>query len=668
MPTQVSYPGVYIEEVPSGVHTITGVSTSIAAFIDFFKEGPMNEAVQIFGMTDFNRVYGGLDDRSEASYAIYQFFLNGGTEAHVVRVASGAGANAPEKANIGIKAGTSAGANIIARVEARNEGIWGNNLRVTIDYNTTDPTQLFNLYVTRHGSPSAQASVLSVEKYLNLSVSPTHPRYFKSVVNDESDLIRVEHITIGTSPDLPASNGTLSKPIDHLTTPAQFQALKGKQFKIKIGGSAERTAVLNWDAPDPTNLRELRPHLERAIRTADPNSPAFTGATVDLIGNRFLVRSGRGDPNYSPAEIIAISNASAADTLAETLRFAGTAGTGTLNENVQEYVLGATPPNGNVAAQFAGQQNNIRYGVAGNDGQGPDANAIKGDRNRKTGLAALEDVDLFNILCIPHAADLPDTEMTAVVSDALDYCEDRRAFMVIDIPRNINEVQEVKDWLDAHSGFRHKNAALYFPRLMMPDPLNEYRLRSVGASGTVAGLYARIDGSRGVWKAPAGTEASLRGIVGLETKLTDVQNGTLNPLAINCLRNFPVYGDVSWGSRTLVGSDLAGSEWKYIPIRRLALFLEESLFRGTKWVVFEPNDEPLWAQIRLNLNAFMMGLFRQGAFQGSTPDKAFYVKCDGETTTQADRNLGIVNIEVGFAPLKPAEFVVIKIQQIPGEL
>jgi phage tail sheath protein FI len=300
--------------------------------------------------------------------------------------------------------------------------------------------------------------------------------------------------------------------------------------------------------------------------------------------------------------------------------------------------------------------------VAGNDGQKPDANALK------AGLSALEDVDLFNILCIPRAADLDDTSMTSFVSDALKYCEERRAFMVIDIPRSINTVEEVKDWLDVHNGFRHKNAALYFPRLMMPDPLNEYRLRSVGASGTVAGLYARIDSTRGVWKAPAGTEASLRGIGGLETKLTDPQNGTLNPLAINCLRNFPIYGDVAWGGRTLVGSDQAGSEWKYVPIRRLALFLEESLYRGTKWVVFEPNDEPLWAQIRLNLNAFMMGLFRQGAFQGSTPDKAFYVKCDGETTTQADRNLGIVNIEVGFAPLKPAEFVVIKIQQIAGEL
>jgi phage tail sheath protein FI len=153
----------------------------------------------------------------------------------------------------------------------------------------------------------------------------------------------------------------------------------------------------------------------------------------------------------------------------------------------------------------------------------------------------------------------------------------------------------------------------------------------------------------------------------MDAELTDAQNGDLNILAVNCFREFPIYGMISWGGRTLVGSDQQGSEWKYIPIRRFALYLEESLFRGTKWVVFEPNDEPLWAKIRSNIKAFMMTLFRQGAFQGSTPAEAFYIKCDSESTTQTDRNNGIVNIEIGFAPLKPAEFVVLKFQQIVSE-
>jgi phage tail sheath protein FI len=150
--------------------------------------------------------------------------------------------------------------------------------------------------------------------------------------------------------------------------------------------------------------------------------------------------------------------------------------------------------------------------------------------------------------------------------------------------------------------------------------------------------------------------------------LTDGENGRLNPLGVNCLRNFPVYGNVAWGARTLKGADTLASEWKYIPVRRTALFIEESLYRGTKWVVFEPNDEPLWAQIRLNIGAFMHDLFRQGAFQGKTPREAYFVKCDKETTTQNDINKGVVNIVVGFAPLKPAEFVIIKIQQMAGEI
>ena len=150
--------------------------------------------------------------------------------------------------------------------------------------------------------------------------------------------------------------------------------------------------------------------------------------------------------------------------------------------------------------------------------------------------------------------------------------------------------------------------------------------------------------------------------------LTNGENGVLNPLAINCIRNFPVYGTVVWGARTLQGNDERGSEWKYVPVRRTALFIEESLYRGTQWVVFEPNDEPLWAQIRLNVGAFMQNLFRQGAFQGKTPQEAYFVKCDGETTTQNDINLGIVNIVVGFAPLKPAEFVVIQLQQMAGQI
>ncbi|MGH9652653.1 MAG: phage tail sheath family protein, partial [Bryobacteraceae bacterium] len=212
------------------------------------------------------------------------------------------------------------------------------------------------------------------------------------------------------------------------------------------------------------------------------------------------------------------------------------------------------------------------------------------------------------------------------------------------------------------------NSAFYFPWVNAPDPLQQGRVRPFPPCGFVAGLYAATDAARGVWKAPAGIDASLTGESGLTTVLTDLQNGRLNIQAINCLRNFPVYGDVIWGARTLRGNDQVGSEWKYVPIRRLALYLESSLHDGTQWVVFEPNDERLWSQIRLNVGAFMQGLFLQGAFQGTTPQQAYFVKCDAENNPQASIDLGIVTILVGFAPLYPAEFVVIQIQQMAGQL
>ena len=217
-------------------------------------------------------------------------------------------------------------------------------------------------------------------------------------------------------------------------------------------------------------------------------------------------------------------------------------------------------------------------------------------------------------------------------------------------------------------GTRSLNAAVFFPRLRQPNPMRDNQIETFVPCGAVAGVFARTDAQRGVWKAPAGLEATLVGVPELSVMLTDAENGELNPLGINCLRAMPAAGRVVWGARTLQGDDRLASEWKYIPVRRLALFIEESLYRGTQWVVFEPNDEPLWAQIRLNVGAFMQNLFRQGAFQGKTPREAYFVKCDKETTTQNDINLGIVNIIVGFAPLKPAEFVIIKLQQMAGQI
>jgi hypothetical protein len=292
----------------------------------------------------------------------------------------------------------------------------------------------------------------------------------------------------------------------------------------------------------------------------------------------------------------------------------------------------------------------------------------------KKGLYALEQADLFNLLCIPPyraPTDTLDVDVN-VVSAAAAYCELRRAMLLVDAPKDwgTKDVAKTKftDAADDHVGTASRNAALFFPRLSQPNPLRNDQRETFAATGAIAGVFARTDTQRGVWKAPAGLDATLVGAPALSVALTDAENGELNPLGINCLRAFPAVGRVVWGSRTLRGADQLADEYKYIPVRRTALYIEESLYRGLKWVVFEPNSEPLWGQVRLNVGAFMHNMFRQGAFQGTTPRDAYFVKCDAETTTQNDINLGVVNVVVGFAPLKPAEFVIIQLQQMAGQI
>jgi phage tail sheath protein FI len=335
--------------------------------------------------------------------------------------------------------------------------------------------------------------------------------------------------------------------------------------------------------------------------------------------------------------------------------------------NVAHYTLGTGNARGAQTAAAAGGEGTALPGTAG----------LVGEEIAFTGLHALRKVDLFNLLAIPDATRAaagnppaldPSVDPNSIYAAAISLCRERRAMLLVDPPPSVNTVSSAVDWKSTGLAVHHENGAAFFPRLRLPDPANDFQLRTFAPSGVVAGLYARIDGARGVWKAPAGTEATLTGVRGVVYKLSDPENGVLNPLGLNCFRIFPVYGPVLWGARTLVGSDAEASQWKYVPVRRLALFIEESLYRGTQWAVFEPNDEPLWSQLRLNIGAFMHDLFRRGAFQGRTPAEAYLVKCDRDTTTQNDIDRGIVNILVGFAPLKPAEFVVIQIQQLAGQV
>lgn len=288
------------------------------------------------------------------------------------------------------------------------------------------------------------------------------------------------------------------------------------------------------------------------------------------------------------------------------------------------------------------------------------AAAIKGDPVDKTGIYALDEVDLLNLLCIPTAAQLDDPSFLAVTTEAMAYCRTRRAFLILDPPRIRAAPEGLADWLK--NGIpADENSALYFPFIMVRDPANSDQLVSLPPSGTVAGVYARTDAAQGIWKSPAGTDAALMGTEDLAYHVSDEENGLLTALGVNCLRCFPGHGCVAWGARTMAATGTV-DEYQYVPIRRLSLFIEESIDRGTEWVVFEPNCETLWAEVRLNANEFLHKLFVKGALAGTTPEQAYFVKCGRETMTQDDVDQGLLNVVVGFAPMQPAEFVIIEIQ------
>ncbi len=503
MAVNPTFPGVYVEELPSGVRTIIGVATSIAAFVGWATQGPTDEAVLVLSWADYERTFGGLDTRSYLGYAVYQFFSNGGAQAYIVRLAATNAATATLTVNSKLT------------LTAKGPGLWANNYGIMTRLRTDKPDRFRLVVVSVNGTTETP-----VETFENLSMSPTDSRFVETVINSQSTFITA---AIAGSATTPPAN-----------TPVPTH---------KLGGG------LDGDVLDP------------------------------------------------------VDGASDFDTA---LKLSDTSG----------------------------------------------------------GIHLLEHVDLFNLLCVPGES----TAATIALLEA--FCRDHRAFMIVDCAKDdtfttLSAITAPDGTITGDDGI---NAAFYFPWVNAPDPVQENHPKPFPPSGFVAGLYARTDANRGVWKAPAGTEASLTGVTGVSVPLNDPENGVLNPKAINCIRNFPVYGTIIWGARTLQGNDAIGSQWKYIPVRRFALFLEESLYRALKWVVFEPNDEPLWAQIRLNVGAFMHNLFVQGAFQGKTPQEAYFVKVDKETTTQNDIDRGIVNIVVGFAPLKPAEFVIIQIQQMAGQI
>ena len=800
----LSYPGVYVVEVPSGVHTITGVSTSIAAFLGRATKGPLDQPIRLGSPSDFTRAFGSPHTESDLAQSVKMFFDNGGTDCYVVRLAKNA---SPAKIHL-----KSLDAKNVLDISAVSPGLLGNGLRLEVSYSTARPDGTFNLTIIQEES----GLEVGRETYLGLSMDPASPMFAPTYLTQQSNFVsaalhpdsatggatdltvfansfagysqsRVFTVTpiaafrtefeailnaspnftvsvdgsqpidislatvLGVAPAIPPGSawplngaGSMAARIETVINQQLNQAVAGLAVAVSFqpgtfsalritANSGTRTAVRVTRGTDPAKDFASAVLLGLDQGGIEPTRysnfrPAPTGAVFDHLANILTIGGLQRDDITSIAidgePAIAFSFAAMTplatdpwhldsktkhdgvrEKLQAIVQAVNASATSTWRAELWGYRLaflkkknGATAPAanvipttvvsaGNVALGGANVVRNVRQYSLGTTGTSPfqvvPVAADKGDdgvafgltelqgvQAAQTGLYSLDGVDLFNLMVLPGDTAIPSPAQETFWAPASIYCASRRAFLLIDPPDAWAKKHrpEVANNLPLITSLRNTvvklNSAVFFPRLIY----NAGSVRKpIAPSGAIAGLMARIDATRGVWKAPAGIEADLRGVVDLDVNLTDNENGILNKQAVNCARIFPS-GLVNWGARTMDGFDDQGSEWKYIPIRRLALFLEESLYRGTKWVVFEPNDEPLWAKVRLNLNAFMMGLFRQGAFQGTTPDKAFFVKCDAETTTQNDRNLGIVNILVGFAPLKPAEFVVIRIQQIAGDL
>ena len=809
-----TYPGVYIQELQSNVHPITGVATSIGAFVGYTARGIDNRAEHIYSFADYERLFGGLASDSELSYAVQQFFNNGGTEAYVVRAPR---ANATDA---GGEFGPSAAVNL--SFAALSSGVWANGeLILDVDYNGlaeavvgtmtvtaagvvtgtgtsfTTALQLGQFLVFANDNTQTPYKILTISSNSSLTIGPfagpgttttatvtddplafnltitnlvddtveTFPgvslnnslsNYVANVVNDVDNGSQLVNVTVNGSATAPplqsgivgtailaatvasaiAGSTAVANPVtvnynSNKVTGTALGTLKIGQLLMfasdptetlyaiasidtsgnflflssnysgasAVGTNAtvvNTTPTADWGiqlstssptiaplplpisfkvfangAPLPLTVSGLAAQLQRAINGA--LAVQMPGASVQCsvsgIGVNQSIRVNAMLPQF-PDAVLTITTPAAASGLSDA---SGDLGLSGASANVAHYAMGTN--NGNTVNSWGGHQITSSQG---SDGSGlPNSNSLIGDQGLFTGIYALEKVDIFNLLCIPEATrasagnpSLLDSTVdpNAIYSAAIALCDSRRAFLLIDAPPFVNTPSSAVDWISTGLTVSDENGAAFFPRLRLADPLNNYQLRTFAPCGVVAGLYARIDGTRGVWKAPAGIEASLSGVQSLVYKLSDAENGTLNPLGLNCFRTFPVYKSVLWGSRTLLGADAFASQWKYVPVRRVALFLEESLYRGTQWVVFEPNDEPLWSAIRLNVGAFMQELFIQGYFQGQTPAQAYFVKCDSETTTQTDIDNGVVNIIVGFAPLQPAEFVIIQIEQLAGQI
>ncbi len=635
MPTYL-HPGVYVEEIPSGAKPIEGVGTSTAAFVGYTTKGPMAEPILIFKWDAYDDQFGGLRDTGKLAqgdpmgFAVYNFFLNGGTAAYIVRVTVEDSADPA----VGFLVNPNDSSQII-EFTATNAGEWGNDLELRFALKNDSATH-FTLKV---GVLDDDAEFKEIERFTDLTVADDSAADFiESKVNDASQLVQVEVkdispylLGISTSQDLSA-----------LT---DFSGLNDKTMTVTVDTSAARTVTFATDDFDGTSsLADVATKIQSLVRGSVVANAAVRDFSCAVKNAQLVLTSG----THLAASAVAVT------------------GPGDVTDASIDLLLGAA----NDGTEQTGQESlNLLLAAAADEvSLGGGTNGTLPDKAAYDSVfSAFEKYRDISIICLPGQTWNSVGEQ-AIIDAAVAHAEKMKSRMVIIDPPVGTELKTEKSVVDL--GFKPKTySVVYYPWAKVANPFYNAETNPgvpvtllVGPSSFAAGIWAKIDGKRGVWKAPAGVETSLQGVAGLQYLVEDGEQDSLNPLGINCLRRMPGFGPVVWGTRTLATK--ADPEWRYVPVRRTAIMIEQSIFNGIQWAVFEPNNHNLWASLRANVGSFMDGLFRAGAFQGEKASDGYFVRCGlGDTMTQGDIDRGQVIVIVGFAPLKPAEFVIVRIQQ-----
>jgi uncharacterized protein len=644
MPTYLT-PGVYIEEIPSSVRPIEAVGTSTAAFVGFARRGPVDRPGLVTSWDQYVERYGGVAPGTPTDlmgHSVNAFFANGGTRAYIARVAQDARPasgsllhpDTPDRDNPRPQ-------DRLIRFEAADPGTWGDALRVELV--ARDDGSYDVVVRERAPLPGHPDRLAERERFARLSLTAGDPQFAEGVLSTQSRLVRA-------TLEAAAQRMRGFSESEQLAADFDVTGLNGNTMTVTVDGQARTVAFDDDQFDDTSTLADLATEIQRQVRGSVNANAAVRDFTASAADRTLTLRSGA----QTGASAVVVSSA-ANDDAAAPLHLGEAHG--------GRELTGAEA----LAEELAGAGDGLAVTLSGSSDGSVPGSAAAYDRVWSAFLKIRD----INTICLPGNV-IGTPVGNAVLSAAIGHADAaQRRMVIVDPPQEAELATEAA--VGALNLPTSPNSACYYPWVRVANPDYDPDVNP-GADPTVlvppcgfaAGVWSRIDARRGVWKAPAGTEAYALGVQDLRFPVEDAEQTVLNPGGVNAIRRFPAYGTVLWGSRTL--ATRAQPEWRYVPVRRTAMFIEGSVHDGIQWAVFEPNDDKLWSSLRVNISSFMDGLFRGGAFQGTTAREAYFVRCGlGDTMTQGDIDRGQVIVLVGFAPLKPAEFVIVRIQQAVGQ-